>query len=88
MRLDFEDKSIDYETFLRDIAIAVVKMIAESQDDPDVVSQRQAYEMFGRGNVERWVREGKIEPCKRPGKVEYKTAELRTLQRKKQDYFK
>jgi hypothetical protein len=88
MRLDFEDKSIDYETFLRDIAIAVVKMIAESQDDPDVVSQRQAYEMFGRGNVERWVREGKIEPCKRPGKVEYKTAELRALQRKKQDYFK
>lgn len=88
MRLDFEDKSIDYETFLRDIAIAVVKMIAESQDDPDVISQRQAYEMFGRGNVERWVREGKIEPCKRPGKVEYKTAELRALQRKKQDYFK
>lgn len=88
MRLDFEDKSIDYETFLRDIAIAVVKMIAESQDDPDIVSQRQAYEMFGRGNVERWVREGKIEPCKRPGKVEYKTAELRALQRKKQDYFK
>ena len=88
MRLDFEDKSIDYETFLRDIAIAVVKMIAESQDDPDVVSQRQAYEMFGRGNVERWVREWKIEPCKRPGKVEYKTAELRALQRKKQDYFK
>ena len=43
--------------------------------------------MFGRRNVERWKRQGKIVPCKRPGKVEYRTAELRFLQRTVQDYF-
>lgn len=33
-------------------------------------------------------KQGKINPCKRPGKVEYRTVELRALQQKKQDYFK
>lgn len=53
-----------------------------------MVSQRKAYAMFGRGNVDRWRKQGKITPCKRPGKVEYRTIELRTLQRLQQDYFK
>lgn len=57
-------------------------------NDPEMVSQRQAYAMFGRGNVDRWRKQGKINPCKRPGKVEYRTVELRVLQQKQQDYFK
>ena len=39
-------------------------------------------------NVDRWRKQGKINPCKRPGKVEYRTVELRVLQQKQQDYFK
>jgi hypothetical protein len=42
---------------------------------------------FGRVNVERWRREGKITPYKRPGKLEYRTADLRLLQRQSQDYL-
>lgn len=60
----------------------------DTRNDPEMVSQRQAYAMFGRGNVDRWRKQGKINPCKRPGKVEYRTVELRALQQKKQDYFK
>ena len=52
-----------------------------------MVSQRQAYRMFGRANVERWLRQGKLHPHRRPGKVEYYTAELRAQQEKQQDYF-
>lgn len=85
--LDFTDKSVTYDTFVRDIAATVVRMITDMRDDPEFVSQRKAYAMFGRGNVDRWRRQGKIEPCKRPGKVEYRTAELRQLQQVKQDYF-
>ena len=70
--LDFTDKSVTYDT----------------RNDPEMVSQRQAYAMFGRGNVDRWRKQGKINPCKRPGKVEYRTVELRVLQQKQQDYFK
>ena len=63
-------------------------MLADTRNDPEMVSQRQAYAMFGRGNVDRWRKQGKINPCKRPGKVEYRTVELRVLQQKQQDYFK
>ena len=45
------------------------------------------YELFGRRNVERWKRQGKVVSYKRPGKVEYRTADLRLLQRTTQDYF-
>ena len=87
LTLDFSDKSVTYETFIHDVAASVVHMLSEVRNDPETISQRQAYTMFGRGNVDRWRRDGKIEPCKRPGKVEYRTAELRALQRTKQDYF-
>lgn len=86
--LDFPDKSVTYGTFVNDVAATVVRMLSEVRNDPETISQRQAYSMFGRGNVDRWRRQGKIEPCKRPGKIEYRTAELRQLQRIKQDYFK
>ncbi len=87
MTLDFPDKSVSYDTFVRDVASEVVRQLSESRNDPETVSQRRAYAMFGRGNVDRWRRQGKISPCKRPGKVEYKTAELRRLQQARQDYF-
>ncbi len=87
LTLDFSDKSVTYETFIHDVAATVVRMLSEVRNDPEMVSQRQAYAMFGRGNVDRWRKQGKIEPCKRPGKVEYRTAELRVLQQKKQDYL-
>ena len=86
--LQFLDHLIPYDTFLNDIAARVVKMIKSDSDEPEFVSQRKAYEMFGRRNVERWRKQGKVEPCKRPGRLEYRTADLRLLQRVKQDYFK
>lgn len=86
--MEFSDHLIPYETFLNDIAAKVVRMIKSDSEDPDFVSQRKAYDMFGRRNVQRWRKEGKIEPCKRPGRLEYITADLRALQRTTQDYFK
>ena len=86
--IDFADKSVSYNTFVHDVAASVVHLLSEVRNDPDTISQRQAYAMFGRANVDRWRKQGKIEPCKRPGKIEYRTSELRALQATKQDYFK
>lgn len=83
----FLDKLIPYDIFLNDVAARIVKMLKSDRNDPEYISQRKAYEMFGRRNVERWRKKGKVEPCKRPGKLEYRTADLRLLQRIKQDYF-
>lgn len=73
LTIDFPDKSVTYDTFVRDVASSVVRMLADTHNDTEMVSQRKAYAMFGRGNVDRWRKQGKITPCKRPGKVEYRT---------------
>lgn len=86
--LQFPDRLVSYDAFLEDLANRVVFKMQQAQRDPKYLSQRQAYAVFGRGNVDRWRREGKVKPCKRPGKVEYCTADLRILQSKQQDYFK
>lgn len=85
--LQFADKSVPYGVFLKDVAAEVVHLLKKDDADPDYVSQRKAFEMFGRRNVERWRRQGKVSPCKRPGKLEYRTADLRLLQRTQQDYL-
>lgn len=85
--IQFPDKCVSYGTFVKDVASAVVHLLKQDHNDPEYISQRKAFEMFGRRNVERWRRQGKTTPCKRPGKLEFRTAELRLLQRTQQDYF-
>lgn len=85
--IQFADKSVPYTSFVEDVAARVVSLLKSDNADPDIISQNRAFAMFGRGNVERWRKQGKVRPCKRPGKVEYRTAELRLLQRVEQDYF-
>ncbi|MCL1609528.1 hypothetical protein QVO32_02990 [Bacteroides gallinaceum] len=87
LTLDFSDKSVSYATFVRDVASEVVRQLKEQRDEPEMISQNKAYTMFGRGNVDRWRRQGKVHPCKRPGKIEYFVAELRKAQQRQQDYF-
>lgn len=83
MIIQFADKAVAYEIFVADVAAAVVSLMKE----PEYISQNEAFRRFGRKNVERWRRLGKIEPCKRPGKMEYRLTELRRLKNTKQDYF-
>lgn len=84
----FADKCVRYDTFLNDVAARVVHLLKQDANDPDFISQNKAFAMFGRGNVERWRKQGKVTVYKRPGKIEYRTADLRLLQRTQQDYFK
>lgn len=85
--IQFIDHLVPYNQFLEDVASLVVKKLKLSSQDPEFVSQNKAFQMFGRKNVERWRKEGKVEPAKRPGKLEYRTSDLRYLQSKLQDYF-
>lgn len=85
--LPFTDKSVPYRVLVDDIAARVVALLKKDQSDPEFISQRRAFDIFGRRNVERWRRLGKVKPCKRPGKLEYRTSDLRLLQRTEQDYL-
>lgn len=87
VQISFPDRMVSYDTFMNDLAHRVAAAIVEQREMPEYVSQRKAYTLFGRGNVDRWRKQGRINPCKRPGKVEYRTAELQVLQHTQQDYF-
>ena len=69
-------------------ATEVVRMLTEQKDEPEFVSKRKAYGLFGRANVDRWLRNEEIIPHIRPGKVELRMADLRALQNRVQDYLK
>lgn len=86
--IQFPDRCVSYDTFMDDLTARIVHRLGKTAGDPETVSQRKAYAIFGRANVDRWRREGRVQPCKRPGKVEYRTADLRLLQQTQQDYFK
>ena len=89
IQLTFPDKCVTYNTFINDLATALVPKLMEAMKNPrDIISQRQAYKLFGEGNVSRWRAKGLVEPVsKRPGKIEYRLSDLRILQQRKQDYF-
>lgn len=81
--LQFSDRYVSYETFLHDVAEVVVEVMTT----PEYISQNEAFRRYGRANVERWRKQGKVEPCKRKQKLEYRTADLRRLKATKQDYL-
>jgi hypothetical protein len=85
--MQFVDHLVPYETFLNDLSSRIVRMLEDDKKYPEYISQRKAFEHFGRSNVMRWKKQGKITPMIRPGKVEYKSSELLLLQRTVQDYF-
>ena len=85
--LQFPDKCVSYQTFVHDVAAQVAFFMKADRNVLERISKNNAFSMFGRGNVERWRDKGRLTVCKRPGKVEYLTAELRYCQWTQQDYF-
>lgn len=85
-KLTFTDRLVPYDSFVKDVAARVAMLLESDSKDPVFISQRKAYAMFGRANVERWRREGKVQTYRRPGKLEYRTAELRAMQRISDDF--
>lgn len=85
--IQFADKVVSYDTFMNDLVSRIVSEVEKRKSEPEIISKRKAYEMFGRANVDRWMSEGKLTIRKRPGKVELLTAELRRCQAVEQDYL-
>jgi hypothetical protein len=87
--INFPDKLVPYEVFVKDIAREVTAQTIEALRAPNsIISQNKAYKIFGAGNVRRWIKEGLLTPIsKRPGKIEYNVFDLKRLQEREQDYF-
>ncbi len=87
--IQFADKLVPYEVFIKDLARELTAQTSEAlRVQNNIISQNQAYKRFGAGNVRRWLKEGLLMPIsKRPGKIEYNIFDLKRLQKRQQDYF-
>ena len=54
--MQFADRLVTYETFMTDLTARLARVIKSDAADPEYISQRTAYQMFGRKNVDRWKR--------------------------------
>lgn len=84
----FADKSVTYTDFIRDLASELAMKLHQIEKGQLEISQAQAFRMFGRADVERWIKNGKITPCRiSPGKKRFKLIELQKLANVQQNYL-
>lgn len=76
-------ENITYGQFIQDVASAIL----EAMNEPEYISQNEAFRRFGRRNVERWRRNGEIEPINFPGRREYRLRDLKRLKARTQQYL-
>lgn len=51
-----------FQETLSSVEMLAAALMREMQPGSDEISQRQAYELYGRDKVERWVKEGLVKP--------------------------
>jgi hypothetical protein len=86
--LEFINKSVTFEQFVDVLATKVALRIHQIEKGQLEISQAQAYKLFGRADVERWVKSGKIEPVRiSPGKKRFKLVDLQMLANVQQNYI-
>lgn len=57
------------------------------EEKREFISLNQAYQRFGRSNVDRWIHDRIIKQYKRPGKIELSLKELLRAAYNEQDYL-
>ena len=86
--LEFINKSVTFEQFVDVLATKVALRIHQIEKGQLEIRQAQAYKLFGRADVERWVKSGKIEPVRiSPGKKRFKLVDLQMLANVQQNYL-
>jgi len=61
------------------VATAVEIGVSRVIEKKEYISQAAAFKKYGRRSVERWQRDGKIDPIKQVGLVKYKVSRLEEL---------
>lgn len=92
VQIQFADKMVSFDTFLSAIRNVVQEEISKAVGKRPFITQAKAFDTFGRRNVERWVKEGKVKVFGRGknGKItryEYRLSELEACACKFQDYL-
>lgn len=85
--LVFSDTTVSYDQFTTELATKIAIKLHQVEKGQLEICQAQAFRMFGRADVERWVKTGKLMPCRiSPGKKRYKLIDLQKLASIQQNY--
>lgn len=60
----FSDKTVPYDTFIKDFSIEVGLILNTLMRHKPMMSQNEAWREFKKSRVQRWVKEKKVEPVK------------------------
>lgn len=86
--LQFADQSVTFEKFVDLLATKVVLRMHQVEKGQMEISQAEAYRLFGRADVERWKKSGKLQPSRiSPGKKRYKLVDLQELASVQQNFI-
>lgn len=86
--LQFVDRTVTFDQFVDSLATKVALRIHQIEKGQLEISQSQAYKLFGRADVERWVKNGKLHPVRiSPGKKRYSLIDLQKLANIQQNYL-
>ena len=86
--LQFVDQSVTFEQFVDLLATKVALRMHQVEKGQMEISQAEAYRLFGRADVERWIRNGKLQPVRiSPGKKRFSLVDLQKLASVQQNYL-
>ncbi len=86
--LQFADLTVTFEQFVDLLATKVALRIHQVEKGQLEISQAQAYRLFGRADVDRWIKNGKLQPSRiSPGKKRYRLVDLQELATIQQNYL-
>lgn len=84
----FVDQTVTYEQFVNELATRIALKIHQVEKGQLEISQAKAFKMYGRADVERWVKSGKLQPSRiSPGKKRYRLIDLQELADIQQNYL-
>ncbi|UKI45886.1 MAG: hypothetical protein L6V92_10535 [Phocaeicola vulgatus] len=84
----FVDQTVTYEQFVNELATRIALKIHQVEKGQLEISQAKAFKMYGRADVERWVKSGKLQPSRiSPGKKRYRLIDLQKLADIQQNYL-
>lgn len=85
--LQIGDQTMTFEQLVDSLATKVALRLHQIEKGEFEISQRQAYKLFGKSDVQRWIRNGKIQPVRiSPGKKRYRLIDLQKLASIQQNY--
>ena len=86
--IHFADQTVTFDHFVNVLATKVALRMHQIEKGQLEISQSQAFKMFGRADVERWIKSGKLQPVRiSPGKKRYRLVDLQKLASIQQNYL-